>query len=117
MSDDTLERKPGAAGGGSPSSSPVHTITRIVFPDGYSVSADFLAAVKAQIADALPHLDPGYAYTTKQLCGQAFWSELSAGEQRNAGRCLAYLVADCMLPLVHVPGKNQYPRRYRLKSD
>lgn len=35
---------------------------------------------------------------------------LSRPEKPIAGRCLAYLVAHGVLPLVHVPGKHQLPR-------
>lgn len=93
------------------------TTVRVVLPDGYSVSGAFLSAVQAQVEDVLPQLKPGHAYTADELCGPEFWNDLGPGEQRNAGRCLAYLVAQGALPLVHVPGKHEYPRRYRLKTD
>ena len=93
------------------------TTVRVVLSDGYSISGDFLSAVQAQVCEALPYLEPGSTYTADELCGAEFWTDLSPGEQRNAGRCLAYLVAQGALPLVRVPGKHEYPLCYRLKTD
>ena len=93
------------------------TTVRVVLSDGYSISGDFLSAVQAQVCEALPYLEPGYTYTADELCGAEFWNDLTPGEQRNAGRCLAYLVAQGTLPLVRVPGKHEYPLCYRLKAD
>jgi hypothetical protein len=49
------------------------------------------------------------------LTGRDFWDSMSSGEQRLAGRCIAHLVFHGKLPLVFVPGKHEYPKRYRLK--
>lgn len=113
MSHDALEPETGAAGRGSLTPHPTDAVKTHLLDDGYPVAAEFLAAVRAQVEFVLPGLIPRIAYTTEQLCGSAFWELLSRREKPIAGRCLAYLVAHGVLPLVHVPGKHEYPRRYR----
>jgi len=63
----------------------------IVLYDGsttYTVSKDFYDAVLEQVKDIIPALIHGERYTTKRLCGEAFWSLLSDGEKRAAGKCM-----------------------------
>lgn len=113
MSHDALELQTGAAGGGSLTPHPADAVKTHLLDDGYPVAAEFLAAVRAQVEFVLPGLIPRIAYTTENLCGSAFWELLSRSEKSIAGRCLAHLVAHGVLALVHVPGKHEYPRRYR----
>lgn len=113
MSQESLKPKTGAAGGGSSTSNPTVAVATHLLHDGYPVAGDFLAAIRAQVEDVPPELGPYGAYTAEQLCGSTFWHSLSRGERRIAGRCLASLVSQGTIPLVHVPGKHEYPRRYR----
>jgi len=76
----------------------------------------FYEAVRRQVEAMIPMLEPGRAYTTRELCGEAFWHLLIGPlERRQAGMCLRDLVDRGLDALVPVTPKGKYPRKYRLK--
>lgn len=82
--------------------------------EGYCVSEDFYAAIRIQVESSLPSLSKQRSYTAPQLCGRGFWSQLTDGESRMAGRCIAHMAYRRILPLEFVETKHEYPKRYRL---
>ena len=102
---------PAQCGSGQPSPS----ADRIQLSDGYSVTPEFLSAIRLHIDGRLPALQRDRRYTAMTLAGEDFWEPLDNGERRMSGRCLAYLVARRELPLVFVEGKHEYPLHYQLK--
>jgi len=88
---------------------------RIVVTPLYSLNAEFCDVIRRQIEEILPALVPGVAYTLEELCGEEFWSTLSAGQCRYAGRCMAWLVTSDLLPLCFAPSRHEYPKYYWLK--
>ena len=81
----------------------------------YTVTKAFYDAIRYQVEDILPALIRSAKYTLKELCGDAFWQQLGAGEQRMAGRCMADMVCRELLPVLFTEGKHEYPLYYRLK--
>lgn len=71
-------------------------------------------AVLHEVTDRLAALTRGVNYTTKQICGDGFWSQLTDGEQRLAGQVLKDLVLRGLVPLVLVPWRHEFPLRFRL---
>ena len=93
------------------------TVTYTVLYDGYTVSADFYDAVRHQVEDIIPALDPDGIYTLEMLCGNEFWQSLTAGEQKTAGRCMANMVVTNQLPFRFVQGVHEYPKLYQVIND
>ena len=55
--------------------------------------------VSRQVKNRIELLQPGVAYTVKKICGGLFWDQLSSGDQKMAGLCVADLVERGELPL------------------
>lgn len=81
----------------------------------YTVSKAFYDAVRVQVEEIIPATIRGVKYTLEDLCGDEFWHQLGAGEQRMAGRCMADMVCRGLLPLSPAKGKHEYPKLYWLK--
>ena len=93
----------------------VHTY--IMLYDGeniYTVSAAFYNAVRHQVDEIIPALTPGWKYKSEWLCGATFWTPLSDGEKRMAGRCIANMVVNGQLQLRFAKSKHEYPKWYQL---
>ena len=87
----------------------------IFIGDGYTVACEFYDSVKHQVEEVLEAIQRDVLYTAEALCGAEFWSLLSKGERRLAGRCLAHMIiVRRLFPLVHCPGRHEYPYRYKL---
>lgn len=74
---------------------------------------DLFDEVFTQVMESAPYMVNGEKCTTEQLCGSEMWEDLGIGPQRAAGMCLAYLVAEELVPLfAHYvnsdAGKNHY---------
>ena len=80
----------------------------------YTVAAAFYNAVRYQAEEIIPALIPGVKYKSEWLCGDAFWTPLSDGEKRMAGRCIAHMVVNGLLPLRFAESKHEYPKWYQL---
>ena len=58
----------------------------------------------------------GKVYTLEKICGDAFWSRYHPSERRVAGRYIASLVAEGVLPLVaHEKNNSSNHKKYQLK--
>jgi hypothetical protein len=91
--------------------------THIMLYDGhnvYTASATFYTAVRLQVEEVIPVLERDVKYKLEMLCGEAFWRTLSDGEKRMAGRCMAHMVANGLLPLRFADTKHEYPKWYQL---
>ena len=80
----------------------------------YTVTAIFYDTVRHQVKEFVPAMIPGEKYTAEMMCGYAFWKLLSAGEQKMAGRCVASMVVNRLLPLRFVKTKHEYPKHYEI---
>jgi len=85
----------------------------IELDDGRLVDMAFYGSVHEQVESRLPMLSPSPSYTARMLCGDEFWSQLRPGEPSLAGRCLAHMVEEGVLPLRNVKTRHEYPKRYR----
>ena len=81
------------------------------------VPETFYDRVRNQVEEIVPALEPSESYTLETLCGEEFWSNLSPGECKTAGRYMTDIVKKKRLPLVLDPKrcKHEYPKRYCLK--
>lgn len=89
--------------------------TNVILYGGRTVPQAFFDGVQQQVEEVLPAMDPKARYTSKMLCGMEFWALLNNGERRTAGRCLAHMVAQELLPLVFAESKSKHPKWYQLK--
>jgi hypothetical protein len=81
----------------------------------YELSQVMLKTVEQQAKLLLPGLARGVRYTTKQICGKAFWKMLSKGDKIVAGLCMARLVATHRLPLIEAGSNASHAKVYELK--
>lgn len=72
------------------------------------------ATVLAEVSQALPHLEEGGRYTTKDLCGSDIWATWFTAERRVAGMCVAYIAnaPDVML-YKHLTPSGKGSAKYR----
>ena len=92
--------------------------THVILHDGhevYTVSAAFYNDVRLKVEEILPALERHEKYTLKELCGEEFWDSLTNGEKSMAGRCMASMVVNNLLPLRFADHKHEYAKRYRLR--
>jgi len=77
----------------------------------------FYEAVRLQVEFMIPALEPGKAYTARQICGEGFWARLGTLEARQAGMCLRDLIKRSLVELspVQRKGKSKYPLQYQRK--
>lgn len=79
------------------------------------VQVRFYEEVRRQVEAMIATLEPGKAYTARQICGEAFWAHLGILAARRVGMCLRDLGDRGLVALVPVTPKGKYPRKYRLK--
>jgi hypothetical protein len=79
---------------------------------GHSAHRAFYDSIRREILDIAPALIPGEGYTAEMLCGPEFWCQLSDNEQRLAGRCVAHMVRNGLLPLIRLDCRHKSPARY-----
>ena len=79
---------------------------------GYSAHRAFYDSIRREVLEVTPALIPGEGYTAEMLCGPEFWGQLSDNEQRLAGRCVAYMVRNGLLPLRRLGCQHKSPARY-----
>ena len=75
-------------------------------------------AVRLQGESVIQTLEPGKAYTARQICGEGFWAKLIGPlEARHVGMCLRDLVNRALVDLspVQRKGKSKYPLLYQRK--
>lgn len=91
---------------------PIHYM---VLNDGQPVTKTFFDRVRQKVNVVIPALNPVERYTAEMLCGDEFWSALDNGERRLAGRCLAHMVNEDLLPLRVAESNHEYPKYYSPK--
>jgi len=94
---------------------PTRNGIRLPIHDDFEPPAEMLNSVKNQVIAAMPRLIRGVRYTTKVICGRAYWKALLKGERILAGVCLSYLVARGELPLVAVVLNKSHAKLYAVK--
>lgn len=90
-------------------------IANVFLSNGRWVNKNFLESIKVMVIDIIPALEPGVKYRLKTIYGDAFWGELTPGEQRQAGWCMKHLVLTGELPLIIAESRHEYPIYYQLK--
>jgi hypothetical protein len=94
---------------------PVHTY--VFLHRRYAVLVELVNAIRAQLDDdRLSRLDEGCAYTSRQLCGNAFWSLLALRERKLVGSCISHMANVGDLPLIRVNAFRKYPNRFCLRA-
>ena len=88
------------------------TTTFLMLKDSTVVSKDFYVEIKRHVLGRLTTLPAGMSRELRQICGPDFWGTLSNGDRRTAGICVSNMVAQHEVPLIHMPQKQQYPKKY-----
>ena len=93
--------------------------THIILYDGhriYTVSAAFYNDVLNTVSEVIHIFVPGDKYTLRIMYGEVLWLEMTRGERRMAGKCMADMVANNRLPqLRFVEHEHEYPKKYQLR--
>ena len=89
---------------------------RIQLTDGFSAPREYYEQSVTWIDLRLPGLPPGI-YTVEKLAGKEYWAELSDGDRKLFGRCIAHAIGRGLLDLEFWEGKHEYPKLYRVKQD
>lgn len=92
-----------------------HKIIHIPLHDGTWVEERFYNQLLQQVRESVPALKLEEVYTTKILCGKAFWESLEKGERIRAGKCIAHAVARGDLPLRFAGITKANSQLYKLK--
>ena len=83
--------------------------------DGKTVSKAFYDSFFQQVIEIVPALLPDINYTTEILCGAEFWESLEGHQPNMAGKCLASMVSQGLLPLKCSGKASDNARYYQLK--
>lgn len=86
----------------------------IVLGDGYTVSQSLYDRIRKQIGKVTVKMVPGRRYTLKNLCGKEFWNPLTTSERIAAGRLMAYLVQEKLVPLAFAGRTRENSQQYWL---
>jgi hypothetical protein len=81
---------------------------------GYTVQVKFYALWLAIVEEALASLTKDRGYTLQMIVGDAYWGLLLAHERQLAGRCMAKLVKENVLPFRFINTKPKQIKRYAL---
>ena len=90
-------------------------IIHIQLHDGTWVEERFYNQLLQQIRESVPALELEEVYTTKMLCGKAFWGSLGKGERICAGKCAVDMVLKNLLPLRFAGPTKANSQQYKLK--
>lgn len=80
----------------------------------FKIKLTFYKLIEVAAIENLDNLVKDIPYTSKKLCGNGFWLELSTGERKMAGICIAHMVKLKLLNLIEVEGVHEYPKLYQL---
>ena len=92
--------------------------THLILYDGlrwYTVPIAFYNDVLNTVSQVIHIFLPGDIYTLRKIYGEALWLQMTDGERRMAGRCLAHMVANNRLPLCFVGCPHEHPKKYQLR--
>ncbi len=90
---------------------------RIQLLHGTTAHKDFYDAVRTQLDSQLINHTHSTALllSAKELCGEDFWSLLNKGERLLAGRCIAHMVDQKVVPLEPGMPTTANTKRYQLR--
>jgi len=88
-----------------------------VLNNGHTCPQALLNSVKQEMISIAPAVPQEALFTTRQLCGEAYWDPLSKWDKTLAGMCMVHLVEHDRVPFEYVPrtGRNPYPLQFRLR--
>ena len=83
----------------------------------YTVSAAFYNDVLNTVSEVIHIFVPDDKYTLRILYGEVLWLEMTRGERRMAGKCMAHMVANNRLPQLRFVGcEHENPKKYQLRK-
>lgn len=94
------------------------TTQYMVFYDGHRthlIPRRFYEAVRQRAVAFVPQMVREQGYKSEAICGADFWRPLSDDKRRMAGRCIAYMERNGLLPIRRLGCRHQYPARYALQ--
>ena len=68
----------------------------------------------AIVEESLASINKGGGYTLQMIVGEVYWGILQTHERQLAGRCMAKMVMDNMLPFRFINTKPKQIKRYAL---
>ena len=85
----------------------------ILLLDGsFTAPQKFYNKTREQVTDITPALTLDYKYTLQMLCGPEYWNSLTNSERQSAGKCMAYMVENELVPYTDACKSCQSPKVY-----
>lgn len=86
----------------------------VALDNGRKVNYSLYGAVLDTAHIRLTKLGKDTPFTSKQLLGHDFWSDLSRGEQSIAGMCLLDAARKGLLPISEYLWAHEYPKKFQI---
>ena len=106
-------------GDSTPSENHKGTTLYLILYDGihtYTVSATFYNDVLNTVSEVIHLFLPGNIFTLRIIYGEALWLEMTPGDRRKAGKCMANMVANNRFPQLRFVGcEHEDPKKYQLR--
>jgi hypothetical protein len=80
---------------------------------GYVAPEWFYESIKLRVKVFMPHIVPGHRYTLETICGNVFWDGLIPFHRALAGRCMAFMVVNKLVPLVFAETGGKKTKQYQ----
>ena len=84
----------------------------LLLDDSFTVPQNPYNQVREQVTDIAPILTLDDDYTLKKLCDPDYWDSLTNNERKLAGRCMAYMVKNGLVPYNFAGRLCQSPKVY-----
>ena len=88
----------------------------LVLDNRCTVLQSFYTEIREQVTDIVPALLPDVKYTLQMLCDPEYWDSLTIGERQSAGKCMAYMVKNELVPYTDACKSCQSPKVYTIIS-
>ena len=82
----------------------------------YTIPAAFYNDVLNTVSEVIHLLLHDDTYTLRRIYGEELWLQMTRGDRRKAGKCMAHMVANNSLPQLRSVGcPHEDPKKYRLR--
>ena len=84
----------------------------LLLDDSFTVPQKLYDSVREQVTEIAPALTLDAKYTLQMLCGPDYWDSLTNSERQSAGKCMAHMVKNVLVPYADACKSCQSPKVY-----